>query len=111
GVTHYSDMDYECTLLVTMPGNYDMYVVTATFENPSLIFETRGCKGDRLTYTPSAGGPNNFYCGDISETSFKEMTVFDGPKTFSLTWTSVNDGHTDVGWNITFKGFDVQGRR
>ncbi|CAL4069340.1 unnamed protein product, partial [Meganyctiphanes norvegica] len=88
GVNDYSHDDYTCTLKLTIPATYMMFMANMELMTPSLIYETIGCKGDNLVYTASSGNAVCI-CGTVSGKSWSESTFFDGPKSFSFTWTSV----------------------
>jgi len=111
GVTHYPYNDYVCTLTITIPAAYMMFMVNMELMEPSHIYETNACSGDNLLFTPSTGAVVTS-CGDIESHSWTETTIFDGPKTFSFTWTSVAaDGGTDVGFKIKISGHNLMGKK
>ncbi|CAL4148086.1 unnamed protein product, partial [Meganyctiphanes norvegica] len=93
-----------CTLTVMIPASPSMVLATMTLEQPSSIFVTKGCSTDNLAYTDSAGVTSR-YCGDISPQTWSETTFYDGPKTFSFTFTSTaSDGNNDKGFSLRIKG-------
>ncbi|XP_037780133.1 salivary glue protein Sgs-3-like [Penaeus monodon] len=106
--SNYPD-DITCTLTVTIPADMPMGLVTLKPMAGSDIYATTGCSSDRMTYTTSIGS-SAISCGsNLDEIS--ESTIFDGPKTFSLTFTSSSSdgGKTSTGFSYHIRGFDLMG--
>jgi len=107
GSTHYPEGEYCCWLNVTIPDTFDMFMVTMTMGSPAKIHETSQCAGDRITYLSSSGTESTI-CGDIAGQTWSETASFDTPYYFGFEWCSVkNDGGTDVGFEMTVSGLDL----
>nr|XP_027230929.1 keratin-associated protein 4-3-like [Penaeus vannamei] len=107
--SNYPD-DITCTLTVTIPADLPMGLVTVTPMAGSAIYTTPGCSSDKMTYTSSMGA-TAISCGsNLDEVS--EGAVFDGPKTFTLTFTSSSSdgGKTSSGFRYHIRGFDLMGK-
>ncbi|CAL4067116.1 unnamed protein product, partial [Meganyctiphanes norvegica] len=109
GVTKLASSAQTCTLKITIPATLTLFFVHMELQTPSLIYETSGCGGDNLVYTASSGTSVRI-CGTVSGQSWSELQIFDGPKSFSFTWTSVADGGTAVGFKLMITGYDLTGK-
>merc|ERR1739842_147898 len=107
GSTHYPEGEYCCWLNVTIPDTFDMFMVIMTMGSPAKIHETSQCAGDRITYLSSSGKESTI-CGDLAGQTWTETAAFDTPYYFGFEWCSVkNDGGTDVGFEMTVSGLDL----
>jgi len=111
GTTHYPEGDYCCSLNITIPATYSMFMVTMEMQSPSNIYESSGCTYDNIEYH-SSSGISSTLCGNLGGQTWTEMMVYNAPLYFSFTWCSYKaDGSTEVGFDMKVSGVDLMGRK
>merc|ERR1739842_65081 len=115
GTTHGPQGDYCCSLNITIPGTYQMFMANMEMQSPSKIHESSGCKFDHITFTSSTGSSTTL-CGNLKDQTWTEMVIFDGEKDFSFEWCSStedasgsNKDETAIGFSMKITGVDLLG--
>ncbi|XP_042888297.1 mucin-5AC-like [Penaeus japonicus] len=107
--SNYPD-DITCTLTVTIPADMPMGMVTVKPMPGSEIYTSYKCSSDKMTYSSGIGATTIFCGSNLNDVA--ESTAFNGPKTFSLTFTSssADGGKTAAGFSYHIRGYDLMGK-